>query len=231
MDESNTLFNRVGRLFSAAFTYGKESHGIQIALGTEAPMTYPPLMEVEPACDGRPNTKNFTCWNATLTQQFYEGIFTRLVASKQPIAYYWIFNQEGWAARDHPEIPVTDPEVQMVLQDMLAAERAWQVVKPPFKLATNGWSLGPGVDQAYWDKTLPSDPAGSEWAMSSQGEGLGRTDVLSAYGEVKRKNKWVIPWIEDDNGLHAPEWWVKRSNFTSNQDIYDRTLSDEIIMR
>ena len=64
--------------------------------------------------------------------------------------------------------------------------------------------------------------------MSSQGEGLGRTDVLSAYGEVKRKNKWVIPWIEDDNGLHAPEWWVKRSNFTSNQDIYDRTLSDEI---
>ena len=47
--------------------------------------------------------------------------------------------------------------------------------------------------------------------MSTQGEGLGRTDVLSAYGEVKRKDKWVIPWFEGDNGLHTPEWWVKRT--------------------
>ena len=35
MNESNTLSNRVGRMFSEAFTYGKESNGIQIALGTE----------------------------------------------------------------------------------------------------------------------------------------------------------------------------------------------------
>ena len=68
-----------------------------------------------------------------------------------------MFNQEGWAARGNLSIPVTDPEVQMVLDGMLAAERAWQVVKPPFKLATNGWSLGPGADQAYWDKMMPTD--------------------------------------------------------------------------
>ena len=192
MNESNALFNRVGTMFSAAFTYAKESNGIQVALGTEAPMTYPPLDGLEPACDGRVNNGSFVCVNTTLTQQYYEGIFTRLVASKQPIAYYWIFNQEGWRARDNPSIPVTDPDVQRVLDDMLAAERAWQVVKPPFKLATNGWSLGPGADQAYWDKKLPTD-TGSEWAMSTQGEGLGRADVLGAYGQVKRKNKWVIP--------------------------------------
>eukprot|EP01047_Picozoa_sp_COSAG01_P126154 COSAG01_NODE_55272_length_326_cov_0.898678_1_plen_56_part_01 len=56
-------------------------------------MTYPPLMRVEPACDGR--LTNFTCWNASLTQQFYEGIFTRLMKMNSSIAYYWIFNQEG----------------------------------------------------------------------------------------------------------------------------------------
>ena len=140
-------------------------------------MTYPPLEYVEPACDGRVNNGSFVCWNASLTQQFYEGIFTRLVASKQAIAYFWIFNQEGWIARDNPSISVTDPEVQMVLDDMLAAERAWQAVKPPFKLATNGWSLGPGADQAYWDKKLPTD-TGSEWAMSTQGEVRHESTVL-----------------------------------------------------
>ena len=88
MNESNTLFNRVGRMFSSAFTYGKESHGIQVALGTEAPMTYPPLMELEPSCDGRENNGTFICWNASLTQRFYEGVFTRLMKSKQPIAWY-----------------------------------------------------------------------------------------------------------------------------------------------
>lgn len=153
-------------------------------------MTYPPSMRIEPACDGRLGS---TCWNATLTEHFYEGIFTRLMKSNSSIAYYWIFTQEGWRARGNPGIPVTDIEVQIVLEDMLAAERAWQKVKPPFKLATNGWSLGPGADKAYWDKKLPAD-SGSVWAISSQGEGLGRCDVMPEYGEVKRKDKWVIPW-------------------------------------
>ena len=175
-------------------------------------MTYPPLMELEPSCDGRENNGTFVCWNASLTQRFYEGVFTRLMKSKQPIAWYWIYNQEGWQARGNPGIPVTDPDVQMVLEDMLAAERAWQAVKPPFGLATNGWSLGPAADKAYWDKKLPTD-SGSVWAMSTQGEGLGRVDVLPAYGEVKRKDKWVIPWIEDDNGLYGAEWWVDPRNW------------------
>ena len=204
-DESNALFNRVGAMFSRAFTYGKEAFGIQIAVGTEAPMTYPPPMRVEPACNGRTDPP-FKCWNASLTEQFYEGIFQRIVKSKQPISYYWIYSQEGWKARGNAGIPLTDPEVQMVLEDMLAAERAHKAVKPPFKLATNGWTLGPGADKAYWDKVLPAD-----WTLSTMGEGLGRADVLPEYGLVKRKAKWVIPWIEDDNGRHGPEWWVQRT--------------------
>ncbi len=40
---------------------------------------------------------------------------------------------------------------------------------------------------------------------------VGNTPVDPSYKNVTRHAKWVIPWMEDDPGLTAPELWVNRT--------------------
>ena len=118
------------------------------------------------------------------------------------------------------------------MADLLAADRARAAVGMPtdFILGTQGWTLGtfahifpfiriamstlltalpcagPLVQRSYFDQVLPSD-----WVLATQGENLGRSPVELEYANISRAQKWVGPWIEDDNGRHAMESWVART--------------------
>ena len=65
---------------------------------------------------------------------------------------------------------------------------------------------GPMVQRSYFDQVLPPD-----WVLATQGENLGRSAVEPEYANISRAQKWVGPWIEDDNGRHAMESWVART--------------------
>lgn len=41
---------------------------------------------------------------------------------------------------------------------------------------------------------------------------VGNSPVDPAYKAVTQHRKWVIPWMEDDPGLTAPEIWVGRDS-------------------
>jgi hypothetical protein len=146
--------------------------------------------------------------------------------------------QEGWGPRGDASIPLADDQISLVVADLLAAERARVAVgmPPDFQLGTQGWTLGtlhgsfasvadtiwscssirtsltalvfagPMVQRSYFDQVLPPD-----WVLATQGENLGRSAVEPEYANISRAQKWVGPWIEDDNGRHAMESWVART--------------------
>lgn len=137
------------------------------------------------------------------TEDFYRGIFSRLMALEQPPDQYWIATPEGW---EWDKVNISNPLVQEAVADMLAADAARNAVAPALKLATYGWVLGPLGNRSYLDGVLPTD-----WTMSSIDQLVGWAPVDPAYANVTRHKTIVIPWAEDDPRLTAPELWVNRS--------------------
>jgi hypothetical protein len=101
----NELMNTVGAMLTAAFKWAR-STGVKTCVGTEAPLAHPP-----------------NAASGATTTELYEGIFRRIAALGMPLDYYWIWTSEGWGARGSP-VPMTDPLVQDVLNDFLAADAA-----------------------------------------------------------------------------------------------------------
>lgn len=144
---------------------------------------------------------------APTTQDLYEGAFTRLdrlLGDK--LDWYWVWTPEEW---EWSLVNISNALVQNAVVDSLAVQAAHDAVGASFQLATCGWVVGPLGVRWYFDTVLPST-----WAMSSIDMDLGNTDVDPSYANLTHRtsqNKWVIPWVEDDPGLTAPQLWLNRT--------------------
>ena len=70
----------------------------------------------------------------------------------------------------------------------------------------SGWVLGPAGDRSLLDTEL--GPQFS--ALASIEQNLGQFGPDPSYPGIKRE-KWVVPWMEDDGHLGEPEFWVART--------------------
>jgi len=183
------LINDVGAMFGRVFAFAA-GVGVKVAVGTEAPLTLPPYPPQ---------------YGANLTaQDYYEGAFKRLSAlAGENISMYWLWTPESW---EWGKVSVNDPRVQNFVKDAEAAQAAWDIVQPPFRLGTSGWVLGPGGARGYLDGVLPSN-----WTLGSIDQYFGNTPVDPAYANITRHPTMVIPWLEDDPGLTVTELWVNRT--------------------
>lgn len=97
-------------------------------------------------------------------------------------------------------------QVDEVALDIKAMQQAYDAVKPSFGLATCGWTPGPSNNRTYIDAILPDS-----WvALSSLDARVGMEPPDPAFKQIKHQ-KWIIPWLEDDPGLTAPQLWVNRT--------------------
>lgn len=101
----------------------------------------------------------------------------------------------------------SNPVFTDAVADLKAALAAHDAVGAPWQMATCGWVVGPLPDRTIFDKVLPSGYA----AISSIDMDVGNTPVDPSYKNITKHAKWVIPWMEDDPGLTAPELWVNRT--------------------
>eukprot|EP01065_Artemidia_motanka_P023929 TRINITY_DN28586_c0_g1_i1.p1 TRINITY_DN28586_c0_g1~~TRINITY_DN28586_c0_g1_i1.p1 ORF type:complete len:929 (+),score=311.43 TRINITY_DN28586_c0_g1_i1:88-2874(+) len=150
----------------------------------------------------------FECENTTAaaptTQEYYEGIFTRLNKTVPALDWYWVWTPEAW---EWGKMKSTDPVFTKAIDDLTAAMAAHDRVIPDVKMATNGWVVGPLPDRSIFDKTLPET-----WdAITSIDLNTGHDPVDPAYVNVTRHPKWAIPWMEDDPDMTAPQLWVNRT--------------------
>lgn len=191
-EDCNAVFNATAAMFREAFTFARRL-GVQTCVGTETPLTLPQaLLKRLRAAGQDPRDR-------AVVQRVYEGIFRRIAAA-HPLDYYWFWTPEGWTWEG-----TRDEQVQRTLDDLRSALAAHAAVRPPFKLATCGWVLGPQQDRALFDKVLPK-----EVAVSCINREVGRSPVDRAFAAVHGRSKWAIPWLEDDPALTAIQLWAGR---------------------
>jgi hypothetical protein len=190
--KSNELFDRMGETLKEAFEYA-QSLGVKTCLGTETPLIIPdPVKE-------RLKSKGMDPSDPAVVQQLYEGMFQRITKA-YPLDYYWFWTPEGWTW-GNPK----DEQIKATLADFSAAIAAAEKVKPPFKLATCGWVLGPPKDRALFDNFLPK-----EMPVSCINRNVGFAPVEPGFARIEGRPQWAIPWLEDDPALIIPQLWAGR---------------------
>jgi hypothetical protein len=191
-ESCNDVFNRTGAMLRNAFEWA-HALGVKTCVGTETKLTIPDAVKERVKATGRSPD------DPAVLKEVYQGIFTRIMKA-YPIDFYWMWTNEGWTWQG-----ISPETCDAVIKDMLTACEAASSVKVPFRLATCGWVLGPQYDRSYFDRVLPRD-----MAISCINRQVGFTPVDKGFANVQARDKWAIPWLEDDPALTAPQLWVAR---------------------
>jgi len=181
--EKNVLFYRMGNLLEDAF-YFANMLGIKTCIGTETPLTIP---------EENPEDRE-------VVQGLYEGMFKRIMETHK-LDYYWIWTPENWTWNNKE----SNDSADKALEDILLAIKAKDNVGASFRLATCGWVLGPMKDRAMFDDAMPND-----MPMSCISRNVGCDFVEPGFADVTGRDKWAIPWLEDDAGMIVPQLWAGR---------------------
>lgn len=190
--QCNQLFNRTGEMLKNAFDFGHYL-GIKTCVGTETPLVVPKKV-TDNLLKNKKEVKD-----PEVISKLYEGIFERIKRT-YPVDYYWLWTPESWTWDSVPENVVKRTE-----NDLRIAAEAALKVNAPFKLATCGWVLGPPKDRSQFDKSLPKG-----MPFSCINRYVGFAPVEKAFAGISGRQKWAIPWMEDDPGLIYPQLWAGR---------------------
>ncbi|HSW45388.1 MAG TPA: hypothetical protein VLM89_07450, partial [Phycisphaerae bacterium] len=199
--EQNEFFNRFGRKLRNAFEHAG-ALGIRTCIGTEVPLTVPKEVRQRLIAETRPSEPPSTQPApppAEQIERLYTGMFQRIMKT-HPLDYYWFWTPENWTWKDVDEKTVT-----AAIADIQQATAAARKVNATFKLATCGWVLGPQHDRSMFDKVLPKT-----MAVSCINRAVGHDPVEPGFANVEGRDKWAIPWIEDDPAMIIPQLWVGR---------------------
>ena len=195
LEETNRLFNESGEMLRVAFAEAR-ALGVKTCIGTETPLTIPKLVQERLKAEGK-DPKDMA-----VVRELYEGMFRR-IAALYPVDYYWLWTPENWTwSGNKPE------QLEATMRDIQAALDALKAIGKPFTLATSGWVLGPQDDRAALDKFLPKDSP-----MSCINRQVGHAPDEPGFANVTGRPKWVIPWVENDPDLTAPQPWAARMRY------------------
>jgi hypothetical protein len=193
--QSNQLFDNAGALFRVAFREAK-AIGVKTCIGTETPLTIPKLVQERLRSEGKDPKA------PAVIRGIYEAMFRRIQAA-YPVDYYWLWTPENWTWGGNKP-----GEFQATVQDIQAALDALTAIGKPFTLATSGWVLGPQNDRAALDKFLPTSSP-----ISTINRQVGHAPDEPGFADISGRPKWVIPWMENDPDLTAPQPWVGRMRY------------------
>ncbi len=178
------LINRTGKMLQTVFDSAHRL-GIKTCVGTESPLDIPDAVKA------RLKELGMNPEDPATIQKLYEGMFLRIQRA-YPIDFYWIWGHEG------------EIDQARFITNLQCAQAALKETKAPFGLGICGWGWitqnFPGLDQV-----LPKEVAFSAISMS-----VGNSPVSPNFGRLEGRQKWAIPWFEDDPGLSSPQLWVGR---------------------
>ncbi len=191
-EQSSRLFNQTGDLLRSVFQEAK-ALGVKTCVGTETPMTIPKVLQERLRAQGEDPA------DPKVKRELYEGTFRR-IAALCPVDYYWLWTPEQWTWGGN-----TPAEFAKTTDDIQAAQDALKALGEPFQLATCGWVLGPQNDRAALDRFLPKSVP-----MSSISRDVGNAPIDAAYAQIRGRQTWAIPWMENDPQLTSAQPWVGR---------------------
>jgi len=193
VQDCNQVFERTGALLAEAFSFAR-AVGVKTCIGTETPLRIPKELRQRLHAEGK-DANNSTAMLAEL----YAGAFRRIIQT-YPLDYYWLWTPESWTWEGENQA-----QVAATTNDFACAIAAWEKVRAPFQLATCGWVLGPSSDRALFDTVLPKDIA-----ISCIGRRNGLDPLDEGFSRIHARDKWAIPWLEDDGAFMSAQLWAGR---------------------
>ena len=114
--------------------------------------------------------------------------------------YVWLWEDEGmnWASQKENVPFSTTPFKQA--HDFLRRHA------PQKRLVLSGWG-GVARHFAHFHQELPGDVI-----FSSLNDNLGWDPVHEAYAKLEERERWAIPWLEDDPAMWLPQFHVYRNH-------------------
>ena len=137
-----------------------------------------------------------------------EARLGRLLEAYPTVDYVWLWEDEqmNWASQKE-SVPLSVTPFKQA-HDFLRRHA------PEKRMVLSGWG---GVVRhfAYFHKSLPEDVI-----FSSLNDNLGWDPVSEEYGKLEGRERWPIPWLEDDPAMWLPQFHVHR--FVRDMDLAEK---------
>ncbi len=188
----NPVFNEFAQVLKEVFSYADHT-GIKSCIGIEVPLSIPDILKK------RLEQEDKNISGEAVLSELYKGIFTRITRS-HPLDYFWLWTPENWTWYGNSQEEAANVKKHMQLALEAASEAA-----PGLEIVTCGWTLGPMGDNTMFDRYLPKDVI-----FSCINRNLGKDPVDLGFSKIKGRDKWAIPWLEDDHNLLSFQLWAGR---------------------
>ncbi len=146
--------------------------------------------------------------DSVAAKDILEARLGRLLEAYPTLDYVWLWEDEGmsWASQK-ANVPLS----------VSPFKQAYDFLKrhaPEKRLVISGWG---GVVRhfGYFHKALPEDII-----FSSLSDNLGWDPVSEEYGKLESRERWPIPWLEDDPAMWLPQFHVAR--FVRDMDLAEQ---------
>lgn len=190
------------QLWREAFEYAAKL-GIRTGVGFE-PYSVPdeifratpPEARVEQKGSTTPNPRILP--DSAAARDILEARLARLLEAYPTVDYVWLWEDEGmsWESQK-TKVPISVTAF-MQAHDFLRRHA------PKKRLVISGWG---GVVRHFADfhRRLPEDII-----FSSLSDQLGWDPVSEEFGKLESRERWPIPWLEDDPAMWLPQFHVHR---------------------
>ena len=146
--------------------------------------------------------------DSVAAKDILEARLARLLEAYPTLDYVWLWEDEGmsWESQ-RKNVPLSVKPFQQAY-DFLKRHA------PEKRLVISGWG---GVSRHFtqFDKKLPEDVI-----FSSLNDNLGWDPVSEEYGKLGSRERWPIPWLEDDPAMWLPQFHVSR--FVRDMDLAEQ---------
>ena len=199
------------RLWGEAFAYAKQL-GIRTGVGFEPYQIPDEIYRATPpeargvGDDKTPGPRIDP--ESVAAKDILEARLANLLEAYPMVDYVWLWEDEGmnWASQKG-NVPLS----------VTPFKQAYDFLKrhaPEKRMVISGWG---GVVRhfAYFHKALPEDIV-----FSSLNDNLGWDPVSEEYGKLEGRERWPIPWLEDDPAMWLPQFQVDR--FVRDMDLAEQ---------
>ncbi len=199
------------RLWGEAYQYAKQL-GIRTGVGFEPYQIPDEIYRATPpearlaADDKTPGSRIDP--ESVAAMDILEARLANLLEAYPMVDYVWLWEDEGmsWASQK-ANVPLS----------VTPFKQAYDFLKrhaPEKRLVISGWG---GVVRHFpqFHKALPEDIV-----FSSLSDNLGWDPVSEEYGKLEGRERWPIPWLEDDPAIWLPQFHVAR--FVRDMDLAEQ---------
>jgi hypothetical protein len=206
------------KLWAEAFQYAKDL-GIRTGVGFEPYQVPDEIFRATPPEARRPDDPNNTGPRvdpgSVAARDILEARLGKLLEAYPMVDYVWLWEDEGanWASQ-RGEVPLS----------VTPFKQAYDFLKrhaPEKRMVISGW--GEVVRHfEYFHRALPGDVI-----FSALNNTVGWDPVNEAFGKLDGRDRWPIPWLEDDPAMWLPQFHVDR--FVRDMDLAEQYGCDGLL--